>query len=146
MVTGMVTAPLAVLVCGLPGAGKTTLAKQLASRPGHVLVTAYFTSFSPAEHKVRREERVRLALAAIAAGQVPVIDATAANRRQRLYWLNRIPKLKAVWVHTPVEVCIERRRARGRNWPSYIRQMAARAEIPTVDEGFVAVEVVTGDA
>lgn len=80
---------------------------------------------------------------------VTYIDATHLTPAERRPYA-RIAEwygcdLEAVFFDVPADVCIERNRGRERVVPEeVIRAMAERMRAPSVEEGFVRIQVVTG--
>lgn len=77
--------------------------------------------------------------AALAAGYDVIFDATNVTHKARKTVFQRVPCAEhiAVFVDTPLEVCIARNARRDRVVPEMvIRGMAAKLTPPTMDEGF----------
>lgn len=79
------------------------------------------------------------------------IDATALTRRERRSWIRlaqaRSCPVEAVFLDTPLEVCMARNAARGRVVPAAAMQRMARLlSPPTLDEGFERITVIRPSA
>ncbi len=83
--------PLCVAVAGLPGTGKSTVARLLAQRLGAVWLRSDALrkelfprpAYTPAESQATYQELLRRAEAALARGQSVVLDATFRRRALR---------------------------------------------------------------
>ena len=129
---------------GLQGAGKSTwVAAELG--PMHAVVSK--DHWPRARHREARQQRVVAEL--LAAGRSVVVDNTnpSAAERAPLVAAARaagVP-VRAVWVDTPLEVCLARNAVRPepRRVPLVgIHAALARFEPPSVAEGFARVDVV----
>ena len=132
------------MVVGLQGAGKTTwVAAEFAAT--HAVVSK--DHWPRARHREARQQRV--VAERLAAGRSVVVDNTnpSAAERAPLVAAARaagVP-VRAVWVDTPLEVCLARNAARPqeRRVPLLgIHAALARFEPPSVAEGYVRVDVV----
>ena len=79
------------------------------------------------------------------------IDATNLTRRERRPYIKIAAaygcQAEAVFFDTPLEVCLERNRARQRNVPEEVlRMMATKLQIPSLKEGFAMVAVISAGA
>ena len=129
---------------GLQGAGKSTwVAGELGTT--HAVVSK--DHWPRARHREARQQRVVTEL--LAAGRSVVVDNTnpSAGERAPLVAAARaagVP-VRAVWVDTPLEVCLARNAARperSRVPLVGIHAAVARLEPPAVEEGFARVDVV----
>ena len=132
------------MLVGLQGSGKSTwVAAHLAGT--HVVVSK--DHWPNARRREARQQRVVAEL--LAEGHCVVVDNTspAAEERAPLIAIARaagIP-VRAVWIDTPVEVCLERNEGRpGRARVPLVGVLGTRARLvpPTVEEGFDRVDVV----
>jgi predicted kinase len=132
------------VLVGLQGSGKSTwVAAHLAGT--HVVVSK--DHWPNARRREARQQRVVAEL--LAEGHCVVVDNTspAAEERAPLIAIARaagIP-VRAVWIDTPLEVCLERNEARpGRARVPLVGVLGTRARLvpPMVEEGFDRVDVV----
>ena len=99
-----------ILICGLPGSGKTTLAEPLAELLGAVWINADQVrtkyddwDFTP-EGRIRQAQRMRyLSDGAVMAGKVAVTDFVAPTEKARkafdadyVIWMDTVNKSKSV--------------------------------------------------
>jgi predicted kinase len=141
-----------VVLVGIAGSGKSTWAKQsvLSSDEIRRLLrddptdqTIHRTVFRTMRDLLRR--RLELGM------PVTYIDATNLTRRERRPYI-KISSMygceaEAVFFDTPLEICLERNRARQRNVPEQVlRTMAAKLQPPSTDEGFTTVVVISTSA
>lgn len=102
------------MMIGLPGAGKTTLAKFLADRTHKPIVSkdtirfeVFRNEFDPENEPAVHEIYRRMLTTLLSRGYVPIIDATntTEGERKKLYRLAETYGLKvtAVWVKTDPE-------------------------------------------
>ena len=129
---------------GLQGAGKSTwVAAELAGT--HAVVSK--DHWPRARRREARQRRVVAEL--LAAGRSVVVDNTHPSDAERAPLVAAaraagVP-VRAVWVDTPLQVCLARNAARGeeRRVPLVgISAALARFEPPSVAEGFTRVDVV----
>lgn len=149
--------PKLILLCGIPGSGKTTYAKQYIENHTNAI---YLSS-----DKIRKElwgdestqgdnnEVFSLmqnrAVEALHNGQSVVYDATNVTRKDRSYIIAICPqfvKIEAHVVWAPIETCIERDAARERTvGKAVIDKMLKRFQPPFYDEGIHDIKIVLPD-
>jgi predicted kinase len=152
-------APTLYLLCGKIGAGKTTLARSLASRPATLLVSEdHWTSHLFADDLKTIEDYGRLSARLRAAmgphivdilrhGLSVVLDFPANTVRQRSWMRSLITDANAAhelhWLDIPDAVCMERLRNRnaGGEHPFQVSdaeyaQFTSYFVPPGADEGF----------
>jgi len=139
----------AIWITGLPGSGKTTLARAVAealgaeATPVRVLeldairrVVTPAPTYSEAERDVVYRALVYMAKALTEAGVPVLIDATGHRRAWRELARALIPAFAEVELVCPLEVCRERERTRrpGAAPPAiYVRSGLPGATVPGVD-------------
>lgn len=129
---------------GLQGAGKSTwVTAELAAT--HAVVSK--DHWRRARHREARQRRVVAEL--LAAGRSVVVDTTSPSTAERAPLVAAAREagvpVRAVWVDTPLDVCLARNAARpeGARVPLVgLHAALARFEPPTTDEGFARVDVV----
>jgi predicted kinase len=146
--------PVIVLLIGLPGSGKSTwAARQNYATLSSDAIRGWLAD-DPADQTIHRRVfgtlryllRQRLELRR----PVTFIDSTSLTRRERRPYIKLADlydcDIEAVFFDTPVEVCLERNRARSRVVPvEAILDMAGRLTPPSVEEGFARITVVRAE-
>lgn len=146
--------PTLILLCGIPGSGKTTYAEKYINEHDN---TIHISS-----DKIREElwgnESIQgdnnevfslmqsRAIEALNNGQSVVYDSTAVTRRDRSYIISLCPKFAKIECHiiwAPIETCIERDATRERIvGKEVIDKMLKRFQAPYYDEGIDEIKVV----
>lgn len=140
--------PRIIVLCGLPGSGKTHKAKELSMRNGrtvHISSDAirgrlYGNESCQQDHAkvfaIMHEETIN----ALNNGFNVIYDATNITRKNRKEILDKLPcfvSKECIICWAPIEVCIERDRLRERTvGEAVIDKMLRRFEAPFYDEGF----------
>ena len=151
--------PTLYLICGKIGAGKSTLAKQLAARPATLLIsedhwtsTLFADDLKTIEDYGKYSARLRAAMtphivAILGKGLSVVLDFPANTLRQRA-WMKELIGLAKIEhelhvLDTPDEVCKQRLRQRNRSGEhpfqvsdAEYEQFTAHFVPPGAEEGF----------
>ena len=138
-----------IMMCGLPGSGKSTIAKLLFTPNCELVIHSsddlreemYGDTSIQGDNKALFAELHRRMHTDLVAGKTVIYDATnltVATRKQALDAIRDIDcKKLAFVVTTPLDECIARNNARARVVPEdVIRRMASYFSVPTKDEGF----------
>lgn len=134
----------AFVLCGLPGSGKTTLAKQLAEQFDanvHSIDDIPGSWGNPDIEGNNRRKWMDNIKADLRTGNSVVCDSLAITAEGRRWIIKELSgfnceKLLCVKV-VPIEECLERNRKRDRKVPDdQIRLVARCLEAPTDDEGW----------
>jgi len=153
--------PIAHILIGIPGAGKSTLARRLAARchPSTLVSSDEIRKHLYGDESVQgcpaevfRQARTDLR-AALRAGRSVIYDATNINPRFRSRTLGELRHEGARWIigywlRVPLEVCQQRNRARHRNVPEdVLRRMLRELERfpPRFAEGFDEIIILDQD-
>lgn len=148
--------PTFTMLVGIPGTGKSTYAKGLASKGSAVWMSSDYIrenlygdaacQDNPNKvFEIMHEET----LSYLDKGFDVIYDATNITRKSRLSILSKLPKhikKKCVIVWAPIDICIERDKARERTvGKEVIDKMLRRFEAPFYDEGFDSIIVHLSD-
>jgi predicted kinase len=154
--------PSVLLLAGLPGAGKTTSARQLEhDRPAvrftldEWMLRLHGLRFDEPEYAERlgpcQEVIWQTAAQVLAAGVDVVLDWNQWSRDRRALWTERARAgghaVTLFWIDVPVEVAIDRAQGRTAEFAHRVdghgvRHLASLFEPPTNDEGIETVRVV----
>ncbi len=150
-----------VISIGIPGAGKTTVLKELAEENGYYYVSTdglRAEMFKEVEDRTSPEkeslwaernkevwdEAKKRVKEFIGLGETVVFDATFSNSEKRKEFIefakhNGAEKIQGIFIDTPLEVAKERNQKRGRNVREIdIERMAKelKENEPKIEEGF----------
>lgn len=141
---------------GLPGSGKTTLAKTLSSiiinRDAlRTMIYGGKYNFIKEHEPTIKEMAMACATCAASEGFDICIDETFANTAHRLFWIEHLKKLgyrvEAIYLKTDVNTCIARRfvdtKGVSTNWSGVITNMASTYLVPTIEEGYDDLKIVS---
>lgn len=146
--------PNLIILCGIPGSGKTTWAKEYASKN---LNTLHLSSDAiraelygdeniqgnPAEIFPLMQKR---AVEALNAGNDVIYDAINITRKDRAGIIGVCPKfahIKCVIIWAPIETCIERDAARYRTvGKAVVDKMLKRFQFPYYDENIEEINII----
>ena len=144
-----------VLMCGIPGSGKSTFLQQnVKNKPNTVIISRDEIRFSivkPYENYFSREDEVvkifwKQINDALAAGKNVYVDQTSITPRSRTWLLQHVHGYKrasVLWIDECLKTCLERNEMR-KGTRAYvpenvIRRMTNQFVVPSVKEGFDAV-------
>lgn len=149
------TSPLMLVLCGLPGAGKSTLASALAAA-GWTRICQ--DTISPSGRRGTRAACVTAAKTALAAGRRVVIDRCNATVEQRADFIaaaaSAAAPVHALHLALPAAACADRAAGRasheggvcGQGARAVVARVAAAGVVaPARTEGFASVTVCTND-
>lgn len=145
--------PKLIILCGIPGSGKTTYAKEYIKQHGGIHLSSDLirkelyghesTQGNPNEVFTLMQSR---AIEALNNGTTVVYDATNITRKDRSGIIASCPKFVKIECHvvwTPIETCIERDNSRGRTvGKEVIDRMLKRFHPPFYDEGIDEIKTV----
>lgn len=141
-----------ILVCGLPGSGKSTYLSQFEHNTNCNVISRdkiRFAILQDDEAYFSHEEEVCKNLwnkinESLAANKNTYVDQTSLNPESRSYLLKHITshydELIAIWFNIPEQICLQRNENR-QNTKAYvprgvIRRMSYQFVPPYLDEGF----------
>jgi predicted kinase len=140
-----------VLAIGLPGSGKTTWFGRRGITPlsSDMLRTLLFDDVEEQRYQGLVFSTLRSLLRARLIARMPMnyVDATNLSTHERRQWIKMAKsfgyEVQAVFFDVPLEVCLERNRARDRSVSEDImRKMAEKLKPPVFEEGFEKITVV----
>lgn len=149
--------PRLILLCGLPGAGKTHYAKKYTAENDNTI----HLSSDAIRKELYGDESIqdnpaavfelmqKRAVEALNEGKDVVYDCTSITRKDRASIISKLPKFARIECHiiwAPIETCIERDAARERTvGKEVIDKMLKRFQAVYYDEGFDYIKVILPD-
>ena len=150
--------PYFLMLCGLSGSGKSTVAKELAVKYNAIIFSSdalrleLYGDVNCQEHNnnlfVELHRRVKECLKS---GKSAILDSTNLNYKKRMGFLAELGKIPCtkicVLVATPYEECLRRNAARERKVPEYVIERQYRQfDVPCqYYEGWGLVDIVFPD-
>ena len=148
------TRPVLILLCGIPGSGKTTWAKNYISKNPdfvHLSSDAIRAELYGDENIQGNPVEVftlmhKKAVESLNAGYNVVYDATSMTRKDRASIISMCPKFTHIQcniIWAPIETCIERDTTRERTvGKEVIDRMLKRFQMPYYDEGIDEINII----
>lgn len=141
-----------VILCGIPGCGKSTYARNLIGR----LPAPYQSQWVIANQDTlgTRQSVIHVARQSLESGKSVIIDRCNFNETQRAHWVDIAYEYNVAATigvvmpnHTNLQLCIERATARGIsdghaadiNWRGVCMRMQQDFQYPTMAEGFTGI-------
>lgn len=138
------------IMCGLPGAGKSTFTTSRPDLETVCMDRIRFELFGDEAVQTNGRRVFEIAMArvknALEAGRDCVFDGTNTTRRRRRALMQRFSGVRfvCVWVATPLDLCIQRNAARTRVVPvEVIKRYAQNFMTPDLSEGFAEILKIT---
>lgn len=152
----MMDRPKFVILCGLPGSGKSTWTKSHTMKGiYHVVSSDEWRKRLYGDESIQGNPDEVFAKVhdeidnAVKANENIILDATNISRKNRMLALQRIPnsyEKNCVIVWARIETCIERDSKRSRTvGKNVIDRMAKNFQVPYYDEGFDNIEIFLKD-
>jgi predicted kinase len=146
--------PTLILLCGIPGSGKTTYAKKyIEEHDGTIHISSdeirqelWGDEATQGDNNEVFSLMQSRTIETLNNGQSIVYDATNITRKDRFYIISLCPKFVKIECHiiwAPIETCIERDATRKRTvGKDVIDRMLKRFQSPWYDEGIDEIKVV----
>ena len=139
-----------IALCGIPGSGKTTLSKQLASESDAVLYCfdKRRGAFSPTKSEEAKLQMYKEIAEELKLGNSVVCDDLNTKKLRREQLLSAVSQIdcfkKLVVLDTPLEECLKRNSKRQRRIANeIILNIKRKYEPPTLEEGWDEIVFVT---
>ena len=150
------TRPCCVILCGLPGAGKSTYALNYVNQYGGIHLSSdlirkelYGDESIQGDPNEVFSLMQKRAIEALNDGIDVIYDSTGMTRKDRSGIINICPKFAEIKCHiiwAPIEVCIERDSKRERTvGKEVIDKMLKRFQAPYYDEGIDEIKIIFPD-
>lgn len=147
-------APTFVMMVGIPGSGKSTVATTIATKIDAVIVSSdairgelYGDETIQGDHGYVFQLMEERTMAALAAGHSVIYDATNVTAARRRAFLRALPegvRKVCIWVNITRERALMNNGRRDRFVPEWvIHKMADQLEPPEKREGWDVIRVVT---
>lgn len=138
--------PTIIVMCGLPGSGKSTYSKKLEEK-GYIIHSsdAIRAELGDVQDQSKNKEVFAILhkriIADLQEGKNVVYDATNLIKKQRILFLKKLEGILCekicMVVNTPCDICIAQNLKRDRKVPvEVIEKMNRNFEFPTCIEGF----------
>lgn len=143
--------PCLVMMCGLPGSGKSTYAKELEEKYGYTIHSSdnlrkelYGDENNQENNSELFNELNRRIVSDLRDGKCVVYDATNINRKRRIAFLKQLENINCrkycVFIPTSYKDCLKNNKKRDRAVPEeVIKKMYKSFQVPYYNEGFDSV-------
>ena len=146
-----------LMMCGLPGSGKSTIAKELAAEYNATIFSSddlreelYGNANIQGDNAKLFTELHRRIKDCLREGKSAIMDATNINYKNRMAFLQELKNITChkicIAVATPYEECLKRNAQRERKVPEkVIERMYRQFDIPWYFEGWDQIEIEYGE-
>lgn len=141
-----------IYMIGIPGSGKSTVAKEVAKKERAVILSTddlrremFFSETSQKKTNLLYYELFRRVEILLSEGKNVIVDATNTERGYRMLALKHLKaaEKECYYIDTPYEVCLERNRSRKRKVEEYIMlKMYKKLDFPILAEGWNKINIV----